>query len=73
MCLTLGCPIDLLKFVGAKSAERPAEFETHSHLKKTFQDARIDKLTEGMKIDWATAEMLAMGTLIYEGNVIFFV
>jgi len=65
-----GCPIDLLKFVGAKSAERPAEFETHSHLKKTFQDARIDKLTEGMKIDWATAEMLAMGTLIYEGKQI---
>jgi len=27
---------------------------------------RLDKITEGIKLDWATAEALAIGSLLYQ-------
>lgn len=39
----------------------------HKHLKKTFVDARLQKLAEGQGLDWATAEALAFGTLLQQG------
>lgn len=39
----------------------------HSHLLKTFIKARIAKATTGTKIDWATAEAMALGSLLYQG------
>lgn len=39
----------------------------HPHLKKTHVDGRRKKLSTGEKIDWATAEALAVGSLMYQG------
>lgn len=58
---------ELLKFIGAKSVEVPEEFNLHPHLKRTFVDARLKKLEEGTNLDWATAESLALGSLLYQG------
>lgn len=54
-------------FVGAKSVETPDSFNIHPHLKKTHVEARIKKLISGTGIDWATAEALAIGSLLYQG------
>ncbi|GCC38215.1 hypothetical protein chiPu_0016727 [Chiloscyllium punctatum] len=59
-----GMPIDLLKYVGAKSVEVPKEITMHGHLVKTHIQARLQKLEEGTKLDWSTAESLAIGTLL---------
>lgn len=33
----------------------------HPHLSKTHVNARLKKINEGIKIDWATAESMAIG------------
>lgn len=43
----------------------------HPHLLKTHVSARLNKISTGTKIDWATAEALAMGSLLYQGNNIY--
>ena len=63
----LGFPLEGLLFVGAKSVEIPDSFNIHPHLKKTHVEARIKKLMSGAGIDWATAEALAIGSLLYQG------
>lgn len=40
----------------------------HPHLLKTHVNARLTKLANGTKIDWATAEALAIGSLMYQGH-----
>ena len=40
----------------------------HPQLIKTHTERRIHKLEEGAEIDWATAEALAMGTLLHQGR-----
>ncbi|XP_031754904.1 probable 2-oxoglutarate dehydrogenase E1 component DHKTD1, mitochondrial isoform X1 [Xenopus tropicalis] len=62
-----GVPADLLKFIGAKSVEVPEEFQMHSHLLKMHAQSRIQKLQEAIKLDWATAEALAFGSLLCQG------
>lgn len=47
----------------------PARTQTiHPHLLKTHVNARLTKLANGTKIDWATAEALAIGSLLYQGH-----
>ncbi|XP_022787168.1 probable 2-oxoglutarate dehydrogenase E1 component DHKTD1, mitochondrial [Stylophora pistillata] len=62
-----GFPLEGLLFVGAKSVETPDSFNIHPHLKKTHAKARIKKLGSGTGIDWATAEALAIGSLLHQG------
>uniref|UniRef100_A0ABM5GGT1 2-oxoadipate dehydrogenase complex component E1 n=2 Tax=Pogona vitticeps TaxID=103695 RepID=A0ABM5GGT1_9SAUR len=62
-----GIPIPLLQFVGIKSVEVPEEMELHSHIVKTHAQSRILKMEEGEKLDWATAEALALGSLLCQG------
>nr|XP_006633362.2 PREDICTED: probable 2-oxoglutarate dehydrogenase E1 component DHKTD1, mitochondrial isoform X1 [Lepisosteus oculatus] len=62
-----GVPTELLQFVGAKSVSIPEEIQLHSHLNKTHVQARLQKLEEGMKLDWSTAEALAFGSLLCQG------
>jgi 2-oxoglutarate dehydrogenase E1 component len=45
----------------------PANFNIHKQLDKIF-GARKDTIQKGEGIDWATAEALAFGTLLLEGN-----
>uniref|UniRef100_A0A8C5PJY7 2-oxoadipate dehydrogenase complex component E1 n=1 Tax=Leptobrachium leishanense TaxID=445787 RepID=A0A8C5PJY7_9ANUR len=62
-----GLPADLLRFVGAKSVEVPEEIKMHSHLLKMHAQSRIQKMQEGIKLDWGTAEALAFGSLLCQG------
>ncbi|XP_053261092.1 2-oxoadipate dehydrogenase complex component E1 isoform X3 [Podarcis raffonei] len=62
-----GIPIPLLQFVGVKSVEVPAEMQLHSHILKTHAQSRMLKMEEGVKLDWATAETLAFGSLLCQG------
>lgn len=63
-----GFLLEGLLFVGAKSVETPDSFNIHPHLKKTHAEARIKKLESGAGIDWATAEALAIGSLLHQGE-----
>uniref|UniRef100_A0A673J8G5 2-oxoadipate dehydrogenase complex component E1 n=1 Tax=Sinocyclocheilus rhinocerous TaxID=307959 RepID=A0A673J8G5_9TELE len=62
-----GVALPLLQFVGARSVDIPDEIQLHSHLRKTHVQARLQKLEEGTKLDWSTAEALAFGTLLCQG------
>lgn len=62
-----GVPAQLLQFIGAKSVDIPEEICLHSHLLKTHVQARLQKLEEGTKLDWSTAEALAFGSLLCQG------
>uniref|UniRef100_A0A672M6C3 2-oxoadipate dehydrogenase complex component E1 n=1 Tax=Sinocyclocheilus grahami TaxID=75366 RepID=A0A672M6C3_SINGR len=62
-----GVALPLLQFVGARSVDVPEEIQLHSHLRKTHVLARLQKLEEGTKLDWSTAEALAFGTLLCQG------
>lgn len=67
-----GLPVETLLFVGGKSVETPDSFHIHPHLKKTHVETRIKKLENGTSIDWATAEALAIGSLLYQGYQVRF-
>ncbi|XP_012735817.2 probable 2-oxoglutarate dehydrogenase E1 component DHKTD1, mitochondrial [Fundulus heteroclitus] len=62
-----GVPAQLLQFIGAKSVDIPEQICLHSHLLKTHVQARLQKLEEGSKLDWSTAEALAFGSLLCQG------
>uniref|UniRef100_A0A3P9MC65 2-oxoadipate dehydrogenase complex component E1 n=1 Tax=Oryzias latipes TaxID=8090 RepID=A0A3P9MC65_ORYLA len=62
-----GVPVPLLQFVGAKSVDIAEHIQMHSHLVKTHVQARLQKLEEGTKLDWSTAEALAFGSLLCQG------
>uniref|UniRef100_A0A3Q1FI60 2-oxoadipate dehydrogenase complex component E1 n=1 Tax=Acanthochromis polyacanthus TaxID=80966 RepID=A0A3Q1FI60_9TELE len=62
-----GVAVPLLQFVGAKSVDIPEQIQLHSHLGKTHVQARLQKLEEGTKLDWSTAEALAFGSLLCQG------
>ncbi|XP_059162546.1 2-oxoadipate dehydrogenase complex component E1-like [Physella acuta] len=62
-----GVNADVLKFVGAKSVAVPEDLNVHPTIKKTHIDRRLQRLTEGVDLDWATCEALAIGSLLHQG------
>ncbi len=62
-----GVDLALLKEVGIKASTLPSTVKVHKQLEKIFQ-ARLDTVQKGSGLDWATAESLAIGTLLLEGN-----
>ncbi|KAI8130304.1 putative 2-oxoglutarate dehydrogenase E1 component DHKTD1 [Lucilia cuprina] len=62
-----GLDYGLLNYIGQQSVKYPEGFNVHPHLKKTHIEGRIKKLNAGEKIDWSTAEALAIGSLMYQG------
>ncbi|CAM9192574.1 unnamed protein product [Ascophyllum nodosum] len=62
-----GVDIEVLRSIGSKMTSPPSGFTLHPMLTKIY-DARKKAITEGEGIDWATAEALAFGTLLTEGN-----
>ncbi|XP_064464029.1 2-oxoadipate dehydrogenase complex component E1-like [Ornithodoros turicata] len=62
-----GVPVDLLKYIGMKSVEVPPEITIHPHLQKVLVQDRQKKIEAGTNLDWATAEALAIGSLLYQG------
>jgi 2-oxoglutarate dehydrogenase E1 component len=59
-------PLDLLKQLGRKIAEIPANFKLHPRVEKIMADRR--QMAEGkLPLDWGMAESLAYATLLNEG------
>jgi len=62
-----GVDIAHLRKIGARLCEVPDGFKLHNGLKRQLKKKRED-LEQGTAIDWATAEALAYGTLLLEGQ-----
>jgi 2-oxoglutarate dehydrogenase E1 component len=62
-----GVDLATLRDIGAKTSNLPKNFVPHRQLAKVIQ-LRGQSISEGTGIDWGTAEMLAFGSLIHEGN-----
>lgn len=62
-----GSDLSLLKFIGAKSVHTPADIAVHPRLMQSHVMERVRRVSEGRGLDWATAEALAIGTLLYQG------
>ena len=46
----------------------PPDITVHPRLNKFHVQQRLDKIAEGKNLDWATAEALALGSLLLEGQ-----
>lgn len=62
-------PLKTLKQIGKKLTEIPEGFEPHRTIKR-FLENRKQMIETGEGIDWATAEALAFGSILLEGNPI---
>lgn len=62
-----GCSVDTLRDIGLKLATLPDDCKPNSQILKIYQQ-RLKSIETGEGIDWATAESLAFGTLLLEGN-----
>ncbi|MCT8997888.1 2-oxoglutarate dehydrogenase E1 component [Chelativorans intermedius] len=60
-------PVKTLKEIGRKLTEVPEDFEVHRTIRR-FLDNRKKMIETGEGIDWATAEALAFGSILMEGN-----
>ena len=66
--LPTAIPAELIKSVGELYANHPAGFAIHPRLKPQI-DRRVAQTTGG-DVDWATAELLAFGSLTVDGKAI---
>ena len=62
-----GVTIDKIKKIGEILTSVPRDFEIHKKLQRVL-DNRKKAIKDGTNIDWSTAEQLAFGTLLLEGN-----
>ena len=63
------CSEDNLRHIGKVMTTVPDSITVHNKLKRVI-DARRKAIESGENIDWATAEHLAFGALLLEGNVV---
>ncbi|XP_031631638.1 probable 2-oxoglutarate dehydrogenase E1 component DHKTD1 homolog, mitochondrial [Contarinia nasturtii] len=63
-----GMDYSILHYVGIQSVSYPKQFTIHPHLLKTHVNNRLKRLENGQRIDWATAEAMAIGSLMYQGH-----
>jgi 2-oxoglutarate dehydrogenase E1 component len=62
-----GVEEEKLKKIGNTINSPPSGFHVHSVLGKIIK-GRLKSINDGENIDWSTAESLAFGTLLAEGN-----
>jgi len=62
-------PAKTLKDIGKKLTEVPKDFEAHKTIGR-FLDNRRKMIDTGEGIDWSTAEALAFGSIVLDGNPI---
>jgi 2-oxoglutarate dehydrogenase E1 component len=62
-------PLKTLKQIGKKLTDIPEGFEVHRTINR-FLENRKQMIETGEGIDWATAEALAFGSILLEGNPI---
>ncbi len=60
-------PIKTLKEIGKKLSEVPDDFEAHRTVQR-FLANRKKMVDSGAGLDWATAEALAFGSILLDGN-----
>ncbi|KAF2075278.1 hypothetical protein CYY_003407 [Polysphondylium violaceum] len=53
--------------IAKDSVKIPEDFNIHQRLARSFSAARLDKLNKSSQVDWATAESLAVGSLMKQG------
>jgi len=59
--------LDLLRQIGTSMTSLPDDMTLNKKLMRII-NARADNITNGSGIDWATAEHLAFGSILMEGN-----
>jgi len=62
-----GVDVEVLRRIGVQAGTVPADFKLHRQMAKIFQ-ARQEMSQAGEGIDWGTAEAMAFGSLLLEGN-----
>ena len=62
-----GVDVSVLRDIGARITKVPDGFHVHRTIRR-FLDNRAKAIETGQGIDWATAEALAFGSLLKEGN-----
>ncbi|KAF8196096.1 dehydrogenase E1 and transketolase domain-containing protein 1 [Pholiota molesta] len=62
-----GVDVDILKDIGRASVKVPEGFEIHPKLHRHVKN-RLQSIESGKGLDFATAEALAFGSLMLEGN-----
>jgi len=62
-----GVELGTLKEIGAKITTLPSDFHLHRTLNRFFENRR-KSIETGANIDWATAEALAICSLLLDGN-----
>jgi 2-oxoglutarate dehydrogenase E1 component len=62
-----GVDVELLRKIGIQAGSVPKDFKLHRQMNKIFQ-ARRQMAEDGKGIDWGTAEAMAFGSLLIEGN-----
>ncbi|TPX37437.1 oxoglutarate dehydrogenase (succinyl-transferring) [Synchytrium microbalum] len=62
-----GTELEVLRNIGVAASSYPKDFAIHPNLARILR-AREKNLSDGEGIDWATAESMAFGTLLGEGN-----
>src|SRR5690606_7845980 len=60
-------PAKSLKEIGRKLTEVPKDFEVHRTIGR-FLDTRRTMIDTGEGLDWSTAEALAFGSILLDGN-----
>jgi 2-oxoglutarate dehydrogenase E1 component len=60
-------PLKTLKEIGKKLTEVPEDFEAHRTISR-FLETRRKMIDSGEGIDWSTAEALAFGSILLDGN-----
>lgn len=65
-----GVPENVLRLVGQQSVSCPEGFDVHPRLAKHHIQPRLDRLRSGVGLDWATAEALALGSLLLDGHCV---
>nr|XP_034185843.1 probable 2-oxoglutarate dehydrogenase E1 component DHKTD1 homolog, mitochondrial isoform X1 [Osmia lignaria] len=62
-----GVDLNLLSFIAKKSVHVHDELTIHPRLVKSHIQSRLNKIESGERLDWTTAEALAIGSLLYQG------
>lgn len=65
--LDTGVDMEMLKKVGLASVASHG-VQVHPRITKYHIEQRVSKMNQGKALDWATAEALAFGSLLTEGN-----
>ncbi len=62
-----GVPLATLSEIASSLSSLPSDFAPHRTIAKSVQ-GRADQTQPGARVEWATAELLAYGTLLKEGH-----